>query len=40
VFFDDRPENIRTAKKLGMHAFLFKSVEQFKKDLISVGVEF
>ncbi len=33
VFIDDKQENTEAAKKLGMHAILFKSLDQLKKDL-------
>lgn len=38
VFADDRQINIDAAKKVGIRGFLFTDVEQFKKDLKSVGV--
>ncbi|RJO62070.1 HAD family phosphatase [candidate division WS5 bacterium] len=33
VFIDDNKDNVDTAKRLGMHAILFKSIEQLEKDL-------
>lgn len=39
VFVDDRQENVDAAKKFGIHAFVFKDFEQFRKDLISIGVK-
>jgi epoxide hydrolase-like predicted phosphatase len=33
VFADDKQSNVDGAKKLGIHAFLFTTTEQFKKDL-------
>jgi len=39
LFIDDLNENIRAAKKFGMHAFHFTSTEKLKKDLISIGIE-
>ena len=30
VFFDDNSENIEVAKKLGMEAYLFRTVEDVK----------
>ncbi|OHA70706.1 MAG: hypothetical protein A3H01_00310 [Candidatus Wildermuthbacteria bacterium RIFCSPLOWO2_12_FULL_40_9] len=34
VFIDDRTENIRTAKKLGIKSILFENSEKLRKDLI------
>ena len=40
VFYtDDRPELARGAKALGIKAFVFKGIEQLKKDLINSGVQ-
>lgn len=36
VFIDDNLENIKTAKGLGMHGILFKSLEQVEKDLANI----
>lgn len=36
IFIDDKQENIDTAKKLGMHGILFKSLKQVEKDLESI----
>lgn len=36
VFIDDNPEFIETAKRLGMHTILFKSLKQVEKDLESI----
>ena len=36
VFFDDMPENIEAAKKLGIHGFVWIGLEQAKKDFESV----
>lgn len=36
VFIDDKEENIETAQTIGMHAILFKSLEQVEKDFESI----
>jgi len=36
VFLDDKPSNVEGAKKLGIHAFLFTTNEQFKSDLQNI----
>lgn len=36
VFIDDREENVIAARELGMHTILFKTPEQFKKDLLKI----
>ncbi|MFH1587944.1 MAG: HAD-IA family hydrolase [Candidatus Diapherotrites archaeon] len=38
IFFDDQQENIDGAKKTGIKAFLFTSVDKAKKDLKSMGI--
>ncbi len=38
VFFDDNEENIAGAKRLGINAFRFETVEQVKTDLSSLGI--
>ena len=38
LYFDDRPELIASAATLGIRSFIFRSVEQFKKDLVSCGI--
>ena len=38
VFFDDNPENIRSARALGIEAFLWKDPENARRDLSSLGV--
>lgn len=35
LYFDDRPELIESASRLGMPSFVFSSVKQLKKDLFS-----
>lgn len=35
IFLDDKPENIEAAAKVGIHAILFKNVEQLREDLVS-----
>ncbi len=39
VFFDDRIEYVKAARKLGIYAFLYTTVEEFIKDLKSLGIE-
>ncbi len=39
VFVDDLQENVEGAKTVGIKAFLFEGVKQFKKDLLSCGVK-
>jgi len=36
VFIDDNPEFLETAKNLGMHTILFKSLDQVEKDLETI----
>jgi glucose-1-phosphatase len=38
VFIDDRPGNVEGARRVGMRAFQFRSVEQCAADLESLGV--
>lgn len=38
-YTDDRPELVESAKKLGIRGFVFKGVEQLKRDLLKEGVE-
>ena len=38
VFFDDNAENIKSARALGMEAFLWKNPENARRELSSVGV--
>jgi len=39
VFYtDDRPELIRGAQELGIRSFVFKNIQQLKKDLLSTGI--
>jgi len=38
IFLDDKPENIEAAAKVGIHAILFKNVEQLREDLLSSGL--
>ena len=37
-YTDDRAELIESAKELGMKSFLFKGIEQLKKDLLASGI--
>lgn len=34
LYFDDKEENLETARKLGVPAYLYKSVEEIKKHII------
>ena len=36
IFIDDRPDNIRSARDLGMRGLIFESVEKLKSDLSSI----
>jgi 2-haloacid dehalogenase len=38
VFIDDRQENVDAARDLGIHAILFQTVQQLRKDLKKIGV--
>ena len=38
VFVDDYPENIETAKALGIRSFLFKNTELFRRELSEAGL--
>lgn len=38
VYTDDRPELVDSAKQLGIRGFVFKGIEQFKRDLQALGV--
>jgi putative hydrolase of the HAD superfamily len=38
VFVDDRPANVEGAARVGMHALLFQSPEQFAAELTRLGV--
>jgi len=39
IFIDDKEENIKTAKKLGMNAILFKKHKQLVRDLKKLGIK-
>lgn len=39
LFLDDKPENITGAERAGLHALLFTSVEQLKRDLVAQGYD-
>ncbi len=39
VFVDDKEASFIIPKKIGMNTILFKDVEQFKKDLLHLGVQ-
>ncbi|NQV08634.1 HAD family phosphatase [Candidatus Woesearchaeota archaeon] len=39
IFIDDREENVEGAKRVGMHAIVFKDIEQLKKELESFSVK-
>jgi putative hydrolase of the HAD superfamily len=38
VFFDDNPENIKSAGALGINAFLWENPERARSELLSLGV--
>ena len=38
LFFDDRPNNVEAARKAGMEAHIFESVEQ-AKEIVSAGID-
>ena len=38
VFFDDNPENVRSAASMGINAFLWESPEKARRELSSLGV--
>ncbi len=40
VFIDDKPENIKAAEELGMHAMLFKDIKQLKRELKKKEIKF
>lgn len=35
LFLDDKPENIRAAEQVGLHAIQFRSVDQLQQDLVT-----
>lgn len=39
LFVDDRPENVRAAAELGLHALLFTTAGQLRCDLIAAGLD-
>jgi putative hydrolase of the HAD superfamily len=39
LFLDDKPENIASAEKVGLHAVQFSSIEQLRKDLALRGLQ-
>jgi putative hydrolase of the HAD superfamily len=39
LFLDDKPENIASAEKVGLHAILFSSIEQLRNDLAARGLQ-
>ena len=39
VFIDDKPQMVEGAKKAGLNAILFESIEQVKKELIKFGLD-
>lgn len=39
LFLDDKPENIAAAKKIGLHAIQFTSVQQLRTDLAARGLQ-
>ena len=40
VFIDDKKENIRRAKKIGINGILFRDIKQVKRDLIRLNIKF
>ena len=38
VFFDDNPENVKSARGMGIEAFLWKNSEDARAELLSLGV--
>jgi len=39
VFIDDRKENVKRARELGINAILFRGVKQLEKELLRLGVQ-
>jgi putative hydrolase of the HAD superfamily len=39
LFLDDKPENIEAARRLGIQALQFSTVDQLRQDLISSGLD-
>ena len=39
VFFDDNPENVRSAVSLGIKAFIWKNADNARRELLSLGME-
>ena len=39
IFFDDEPENVKAACKIGIHAVLFRDIAQAEKDLADILAE-
>lgn len=37
VFFDDNPENIQSARQVGLHAFIYTGLDQARRDLASLA---
>ena len=40
VFFDDKPENVKGARSLGIKAFIWENSGQARRQLLSLGVKF
>lgn len=38
IFVDDRQRNVDASNNLGIHAFLYTNLDQFKADLSSIGI--
>lgn len=38
-FVDDKLENVKTARKLGIHEIVFENSDKLKRDLLSLGVK-
>lgn len=39
LFLDDKPENIASAERVGLHAIQFSSIEQLRNDLTARGLQ-
>jgi HAD superfamily hydrolase (TIGR01509 family) len=36
IFIDDRPENVRSARNLGIIGLVFESIDKLKSDLVTI----
>ena len=39
IFIDDKIQNVKGARKVGIHAFQFRNISQLKKDLNKLGIK-